>query len=442
MNTLFSDSASHSDPFSDLLNSLGCPESAIIQAARKCGWLKRAWRKISPAALFHAVCREGSQGCASFNDLASRIPTFPSRQAVARRMNDACLRFFQHCLAALIARRLHTISAGLPWLAGYKRILLQDSTVLKLPARLFGSFSGVSNATTSVCNARLQAVYDLKGQRFLAFSIDAYSKNDLLSAPELELRAGDLVLRDRGYLLADEIQRHLDAGAHCIYRHKTGAIYLDPATGRPLDLLAELRKNGGLDRGVLLNNKQRTPVRLLSAPASAETASLRRMKAKKEAHGHAPSAAVLALMDWTLFITTIAREQADFAGILAAYGLRWRIEVLFKSWKSHLNFDVIHQVSETQLRILLTARLLVVTALTSWLYPKCRHILGKILGRELSLLKFLNHLSKKPGHVGLLSRCLKQTSTLSAALCHMLGKYCCYDSRTRRNFSQICDAMP
>lgn len=429
----------HSDPFSALLNSLGCHESFITLAAQRSGWLKRAWRKISPTELLLSVCRESSQGCSSFNDLASRMASFPSKQAIAKRMNDACLHFFHHCLAALIARRIHTTSMSLPWLAEYKRILLQDSTVLKLPARLFNVFSGVSNGKTAVCNARLQVVYDLKSQRFLAFSIDTYSKNDLLSAPELELREGDLVLCDRGYLRADEIQRHLQVKAHCIYRHKTGTRYLDPSTDKPLDLLQELRKNGYLDCKVRLNNKDGTVVRLLSHPVSEETASLRRMKAKKETHGHAPSAEVLALMDWTLFITTITHKQADFGHILAVYGLRWRIEVLFKSWKSHLNFSAIQRVSEMQLRILLTARLLVITALTNWLYPKCQHILKKKRGQELSLLKFINHLSKKPQHVSLLSQSLKKTSNLTASLCLLLSKYCCYDSRKRRNFTQICE---
>ena len=55
-------------------------------------------------------------------------------------------------------------------------------------------------------------------------------KNDLTAAPELEIQEGDLVLRDRGYLIADEIQRHLDRRAACIYRHKTGVIYLDKTT--------------------------------------------------------------------------------------------------------------------------------------------------------------------------------------------------------------------
>ena len=76
-----------------------------------------------------------------------------------------------------------------------------------------------------MCNARIQGVYDLLSGRFLHFSIDPYSKNDLTAAPELELHQADLILRDRRYLTTNEIKRHVDAGADCdqilrIYRFR------------------------------------------------------------------------------------------------------------------------------------------------------------------------------------------------------------------------------
>ncbi len=68
------------------------------------------------------------------------------------------------------------------------------------------------------------------------------------------------------------------------------------------------------------------------------------MRAQKETKGHNPSAAVLELMDWTIFLTNIPATCAVFREILGIYGLRWRIEVIFKAWKSHLKFDHLHQV--------------------------------------------------------------------------------------------------
>ncbi len=48
------------------------------------------------------------------------------------------------------------------------------------------------------------------------------------AGPELELKKGDLVVRHRGYLLYDEMQRHLGAESDCIYRHKSRNTYWNP----------------------------------------------------------------------------------------------------------------------------------------------------------------------------------------------------------------------
>ena len=71
---------------------------------------------------------------------------------------------------------------------------------------------------------------------FVSFEICLSSDNDLAATPRLELRENDLVRRDRGSLTAAEMARLLQAGADCIYRHKTGAASLDPETKEPIYL--------------------------------------------------------------------------------------------------------------------------------------------------------------------------------------------------------------
>lgn len=353
--------------FDDFLTRIELDGERLEELAWSTGWSKAEPRKITLGQLLLALSLESLQGEASFNDLSSRIHLLdndggPSRQAVSKRINAPLLKVLEALLAKAIAAKMdcESLACQHPALSPYERVLIQDSTVLRLPAWLFARFSGVSNAHQNVCHARIQAVYDLKNMVFVSFEICPYSDNDLSAAPRLELRKNDLVLRDRGYLSAAEVARHIKAGADCIYRHKTGTTYLDAQTGEPIDLLAELRRDGSLERLVLLNNEEKTPVRLLSAPVSQEVANYRRMKAKKEMKGHNPSAAVLALMGWTIFLTTAAKE-VDFAGILRIYGLRWRIEVIFKTWKSHLGFDAIHRVSDIALRSILTMRLVMIT---------------------------------------------------------------------------------
>ena len=424
-------------------------EPYLLKLAKDLNFTKRSPRKIDVVNLLASLCEECIHGSPSCNDLASHIQTIsggaPSRQAVNLRLNQAFQNILQRLLEKVIGEKI--VWNGSPeaktthLFHGYRRVLVQDSTIIKLPGHLFADFSGVSNAQSSVCNARIQATYNLLDSRLVGFSIDPYSKNDQAAAPELPLQKGDLVLRDRGYLVIDEIQRHRNAGADCIYRHKTGTIYLDPKTLDPIDLPALLKCQGRLDREVLLNNEARTRVRLVTAPVDTETDNLRRRKAKKETKGHHPSQAVLELMDWTIFITTIPAALAGFKEILAIYGLRWRIEIIFKAWKSHMKFPLLHRVSKLQMAILLKARLLIIAACTNIVYGPLERMLLQNYNRRLSLLKFMRFLSKSPAHfIRVLqspSLCKQENRVFHEALV----RYCCYDKRKRQNYSEAWDAL-
>lgn len=425
-------------------------EDYLLDLAKTSGFLKRTPRKIDACGLLASICAECLNGSPSYNDLAASLEAShpdrgPSRQAVALRLGQTFETFIEHLLGDVIAHRLAGDDAHPEALAerfcGYQRVLAHDSTVIKLPNHLFADFSGVSNGPSSVCNARIQATYDLISSRLVGFSIDPYSKNDLAAAPELPIQAGDLVLRDRGYLTADEVCRQRAAGADCIYRHKTGTIYLDPKTLQPIDLPSLLRSRPRLDLQVLLNNPSRTPVRLLAAPVDEETANLRRMKAKKETKGHNPSQAVLELMDWTIFITTIAATLADFARILALYGLRWRIEVIFKAWKSHMKFHLLHRVSKRQLMILLKARLLLITCATNILHGPLAAVLRRRYQRRLSLLKFMRYLSGGQANFLRALRSLLRVDTQAHTFHKALVRYCCYDKRQRKNYCDVWEAL-
>ncbi len=186
-------------------------------------------------------------------------------------------------------------------------------------------------------------------EQFINFSIDTYTKNDLRSAPELQIRKGDLVLRDRGYLSFDEIKRHIDTEADCIYRYKFKTNLLDVNTLKTIDLTKLLKNNGHLDMEVCLNNKEKTIVRIVSSPVDKSVANERRRKAKNESRGKNPSKEFLEQLDWTIFIITIPKDKVDFSMILKLYSLRWRIEIIFKSWKSNMNFAKYHNVSSNQL---------------------------------------------------------------------------------------------
>lgn len=408
----------------------------------KTNFMKRKPRKIDPCNFLAMVCTLSVLDTPSFNSIAASYSVnysiLASKQAISKKIKDECLDFFKSILALIIKTRANedtNLSTTPSFLNKYKRVLVQDSTIIKLPERLFTSFSGVNNAYKPVCNARIQGVYDLISGQFLSFSIDPYSKNDLLAAPELEIRKDDLTIRDRGYLCQDEIQRHSDAEADCIYRYKTRTTLIDPQTGQEIDIYKLLKKKGYIDMKVCLNNDSRTIIRLIAAPVNEAVANRRRAKAKKETKGHNPSKKVLELMSWTIFITTIPAEMASFKKILDIYSLRWRIEIIFKAWKSHAAFGKVHNVSEIQLRILLMARLIMVVVFTHYVYYPYASIIRSKFKREISLLKLFRFITNNLERVELLlfSECRKNRNVAETNLL----KYCTYDKRARLNFNQI-----
>jgi Transposase DDE domain len=393
--------------------------------------------KIDPHDFLVHLCLESTKGTVSFNDLAARIEAdsglCASPQAYWERMNDSCLLFLQGVLARALTAK-HPLPRQLD--GPFQRILLQDSTLIRLPARLFKIFSGVSNQAGPVCHARIQCVFDLVSGSFLKFSIDPYSKNDLLASFDLDVQPGDLVLRDRGYFNGPALAQQARLGAHWIYRYKHKTTLWDALTGDPIELLDLLKTSPLLDRPVLVG-PQKFKARLLAAPVPEETANLRRMRAKKEMNGHAPSQELLALMSWSVFLTTIDDSAIGFPQVLRLYAIRWRIENIFKTWKSNFHFDKIHRVSEIQLRILLTARFMIISILYEKLFIPLAHRVRATSKRVLSLMKFMRYLSR---NLNRLPDLINGSNPHGHAFQAIL-RYCVYAKRKRPHFIDQTDLI-
>ena len=407
----------------------------IEHLAIESGFQIRAPRKIKPYDLLHLYCLESINAAPSFNDIAGALNDSngeaPSRQAVGKRINKQFTEFLQKILTRIMEENINK-KAGFS--ANFSRVIVQDSTIIKLPSRLFEEFSGVSNAHAKVCNARIQGSYDLVQKRFIDFAIDPYSKNDLDAASDLEIREGDLILRDRGYQKMDEIRRERNSKAFSIHRHQMNRFYRSPLTDELIDLAKELKKNGFIDMNVCLNDKERTPVRLVTAPVDEQTANTRRRKIKKEIKGHNPSKKLLFLMSWTIFITNLARDKFTFKDILNLYGLRWRIESIFKTWKSNMSFTLIHNVSSHQLRAMIIARLITIVITMHCVYAPCSKYIARTTNSYLSIMKLMRYIQvKKERLLSLLSSIAKGVEESVP----VLQRYCTYDKRMRCNFAQM-----
>lgn len=414
-----------------LFDKIGLGSAVINRLSVQTGFIQRV-RKIHAVAFLTYMMTESVRGCVSCNDLAAAIQcesgTMASRQACHHKMTDAAVRFFE----AVLARMMHTkAAAAIPSpFRHFKRILVQDSTIVKLPSKLMDVFSGVKNAYTQVCNARIQCVYDLLGGAFTHWAIHSYRQTDLTVAADLPVQSGDLILRDRGYFTPNEMRRMMAAGGDFISRYKHKTTLTDPDTGREIDLFKLLKTGAAIDRPVLIGSENPVQVRLLAAPVHPEIANNRRRKAKKENKGHQPSKAVLFLLGYTIFLTSLACKTLSMGDFLGLYGLRWRIETIFKAWKSHFNFDKIHTVGENQLRLILMARFMVITLFYEKIYVPLAKMMAWKSDKTLSMMKLMRYLVRNFSAIPIVLK------AAGGAMKHLkiVGKYCAYDKRKRPNY--------
>lgn len=171
----------------------GLSREEVIEIAFETGLCQRDSGTIDISVLLQANCIQSLKGTISFNDLAAKIESITgnsvSRQAYHQRMNEKCVAFFKRVLETVIEakQKMNTQDIEETVRGSFSRVLVQDSTIIRLPKRLFADFSGSKNACATVCNARIQGVYDLLSRQFITFSVDSYKKTTWLQQTILPL---------------------------------------------------------------------------------------------------------------------------------------------------------------------------------------------------------------------------------------------------------------
>ena len=263
-----------------------------------------------------------------------------TKQALSQRLSHDIESFLALVITALFGQRSQSVHTSQAF-ASFERVLVQDSTVENLPKHLAKLFPGAGNQHGHDYAAlKIQWTCDLKNSAVAQVSLSGFTRNDQAAAPDIlqSARHGDLVIRDLGYLTTPVMAEMVQEQISFLTRHRHGINLYDPQSGEPLDLKAELKSCGRLDRQVLLG-PERVPVRLVALPVPEEVANLRRHRAKTSAqrrHRSPPSPAHLFLMGWNLFLTNVPASVWAPKTLVAVYRLRWRIEIIFKTWKSHL----------------------------------------------------------------------------------------------------------
>jgi hypothetical protein len=408
--------------------------------ARSSGFRRRKPKKLTPALFVQASCLLVTLPSASYRCWAGLIGLLGrctlSKQALFERMTDRAATFLQSILQTLLSSLATPKGWTVPTsLRHFGRVLLQDSTALKLSEKLARFFPGPSNQRGAQgAMLKIQSCYDLLAQNFVQFSLSSYRRNDQAASPDVLplLRAKDLIIRDLGYFVLEVLEQIAAAKAYFLSRLRLGVSIWESDGRTPVNLLHRLRKAGCLDIQCCLGDKK-VPVRLVAIRVPAAVANQRRRQARQNRDRRCPpSAQRLALMGWSIFITNVPSTLLSPQALAETYGLRWRIETIFKSWKSHFVLTKVPAGAKAQVESFIYSKLIFIT-----LFQVCfwQRWLLQTQSEERPALSLLKVAQAVQGF--LLVLVLSQLG-INPALAweQLVGAHCRYERRRRRHFMQ------
>lgn len=403
--------------------------------ARRAGVLVRRWRKVSPEQLLLALLAGALSGALTCQSIATAVRLLTgaaySRQSVHKRLSSPMCRFLSVLLGSVFSREVDTaVFAG-----AVGRVLVHDSTSVSLPQRYADIYRGSGNqCRQQISTLKFQVICDLLTDRVCDLSISGFVRNDQSAAADVLAVAhkGDLVLRDLGYFVLSTFRSMDNAGIFYLSRWRYGVAVFDAASAQRVDLAQLLKRQGRLDMRCLLGADQRLPARIIALPVSEAVAAERRRKAKNNRNQACnPNADSLFLKGYTIFVTNLPEDSFSAEKIEQIYALRWRIETIFKAWKSHIGLNDLQTGTLQMLQISVMTKL-IYCALTN---ATCQMLDTRTAGsgRQASLLR-VARIIKDCGW--LIAAMILQVSP-HRLLSHILFSHAFYEKRKdRKNMKQ------
>ncbi len=307
-----------------------------------------------------------------------------TRKAVWRFLQKpAMVRFLEALLSYALKESLKRkrqgllsiIGDGVPNLPGVKSILVGDATTICLHPSLYKDYPGSHNhLDVDKSHLKIQLTADLLTGEFVDVSLDPYQRSDGTAAHDIlsKLEAGDLLIRDLGYSSIEVFQRIDEQEAFFVSRLKSSINVYD-SSGEQMDLLRFLqtqatRPEDTVRKSVKIGKSAQLPCELIAIRVPEEIGNKRRADLRqdhKDKGFSAPSKERLARLDWTILVTNLPEETADNEQVRELYLMRWRIENIFKSCKSHTGLMELiqHKTNAMHMKSLILAWLLLMMIL-------------------------------------------------------------------------------
>ena len=406
-------------------------KAVIDKMGRKSRFEQRRAKKISPYHFVFGFFLSCFTGRCTFREWALQIGSLSgkpvSKQAVFDRLGAEATSFARQLVEKVLLRQSGTCFAS-KLFAVFNRVLLQDSTTLRLPQVLSAIFPGNRCRGEQKAVARIQAVLEIKAMKFMDFSLAAFTNNDQSASGAIMkwARKGDLVIRDMGYSSLAVFGELIRANVHFLSRFRFG-INMTDMQGRAVPLKGLLKQKSSVDRLVCIGGKARVPVRLVMIPLPAGQAAERVRRARNDRDKRLNHTSdYYKWLGYNVYITTVGRDIWTATQVREAYRVRWQIEIIFKSWKTgfHLQ-DNLHEgcTNEHRVRTGIFLMLLFICLFMQKIYVQYKDKIEAGSNKKISLLKLSMYTCKN----------FKEIMTLpDKVLEEIIGIHCCYEKRPDR----------
>lgn len=407
-------------------------KSVINKIAKSSGFVQRKAKKIIPYYFVLGFIMSCCANQPTFSGWATQIGllsggTPVSKQGVFSRLNDKTVKFTKALLQKILLEQNGKNFVS-DLFIHFGKVLLQDSTTLRLPQILNKIFTGNHSRGEQKAVARIQTVIDIKRMKFIDFVLGSFTQNDQSASSSIVqwVRKRDIVIRDLGYFAIATFEKLIKAEVYFLSRLKYGVKITDEQ-GKELALNKILRQGRMVDQWVFIGIEKKIKVRLVMLPLPKEQAAEKIRKAKQDRDkrlNHCKQ--YYQWLSYNIYITTVPEDIWTTEQVGKAYKVRWQIEMIFKSWKTGFHLQaMLHEGcgNENRVRVSIYLMLLFMCLFIEKIYVKYKDYIQREWDKQISLLKLSIFICNNIKDFFLLPD--KQIK-------YAIAYHCCYEKRTSR----------
>lgn len=324
------------------LSKLVLPDLDVIASDTKL--VIRKSPKFSPGGFLQSLLSSVATGQGSLNQIASelkdRTQAAMARQSMHDRFTPKSTAFLMAVVCDLMEQRFKPAGTALE---GTKilRIMIEDASGVGFPKANSEAFPAHGNHHGATAGVKIDLAFDLLSQTIVSHSLEAATTQDKVIGKEVivEVRPGDLVLRDMGYFSLNEFGEIELRGAWWLTRLPlTTGVLLE--NGKALETRLNRRRQDVLDLEVSVGEVGKK-CRLIAVRADQKVARKRRDERRIRAAQSGKKACRKGLIrdGWHLMLTNLKKEEMKVSQLVAIYRARWAVEIQFRAWKQSLNLD-------------------------------------------------------------------------------------------------------